>query len=382
MKRCLFFMPGPVPPDVDPKLSRFAAVTKYFNGDVIQTSWKRTPEFEAELKNSIQGFNFHLIKSSNEFWLVRSVKQIFLFLVKAITLTFENGRYDLVICYGLTKTAFCAYLIKLLTGAKMIIEVPCNPSKAFIAEDRNPSLNTKIQYRISQLLAAFLFRNVDGIRLLYPEQLDGFFVNPKIPRRVFHEYLPVSCLERSRTDDDFIMLLGYPWHRKGVDILIKAFKQIEPISATTKLKIMGYMTDAEIEEVERCFRKGDDRIELVKPMKWVQAMEYMSRCKFLVLASRSEAMGRVWLEAMSMGKPVICSAVDGVVHYVKHEQNGLLFKSEDVDDLAHCMQRLLTDSHLYEQLSNNGFSYAHEELNEFEYVEEYNKLADEVLEKG
>lgn len=379
MKRCLFYLPGPVAPSSEAELNRIAAVSRYFTGDVIQTTWNNTPELHRALEHSIPGFRFHMIGDSKEFWLIRSLRQLLFFVRTGLALSRRHGKYDLVICYGLTKTAAAAYVIKLATGAKMIVDVPCNPSRAFVAEQRNPSLGVKIQYWLSQLSAKFLFRSADGIRLLYPEQLDGFFVNPRLPKRAFHEYVPVGCLRRSYADENYVMLLGFPWYRKGFDVLIKAFKQIEDAHPSLRLKIVGFMTDAEREEVERDYRQGDERIEFVKPMPWRQAMEYMAKCKFLVLASRSEAMGRVWLEAMALGKPVICSAVDGVVHYVKHEQNGLLFKSEDVSELAACMERLLSDEVLYERLANEGYRYAHEELNEYHYAEEYNRLACDVL---
>ena len=58
----------------------------------------------------------------------------------------------------------------------------------------------------------------------------------------------------------------------------------------------------------------------------------MARCRVFVLPSRTEAMGRVLIEAMAMGKTCIASAVDGIPHYVRDEDTGLLFRSGDAAD--------------------------------------------------
>ncbi len=379
MARCLFFLPGPVPPDKERQLSRFAALSKYVSGDVIQTSWDTSEELRQQLKENIPGFNFHFIQYSGLGWVLRFFWHLVYYIYKGLQLSRKHGKYDVVACYGLTKTAIAAYTIKVLTGAKMIIEVPCNPAQTFIAEEQNPSRSTILRHKISQQLVRYLFRRVDGIRLLYPQQLDGYEVPPRVKTRIFHEYLPISQLDRSEHDQNFLLMVGFPWYLKGVDVLIHAFKKIAPEFPDLRLKILGYMTDQEKHEVDVNYRKGDPKIEFLTPAPWLEAMAIVGECKALVLASRSEAMGRVWLEAMALGKPVICSAVDGIPHYVKHRENGLLFESEDVDGLAGCITEILTNNELRHRLVESGYKYAHEVLNEENYVDEYHALIEEVL---
>lgn len=53
-----------------------------------------------------------------------------------------------------------------------------------------------------------------------------------------------------------------------------------------------------------------------------------------ILPSRHEGFGIALIEAMASGIPVIASNADGPGEIIRHGENGLLFKSEDISDLA------------------------------------------------
>ncbi len=84
----------------------------------------------------------------------------------------------------------------------------------------------------------------------------------------------------------------------------------------------------------------------------------MRRCSIFVLASRSEAMGRVLLEAMGAKKPIIASRTSGIPHYVRDGRNGLLFESENSADLTEKIVRLVQDPLLQRRLGESGFRNA------------------------
>lgn len=60
------------------------------------------------------------------------------------------------------------------------------------------------------------------------------------------------------------------------------------------------------------------------------------------------------LEAMSLEKPVIASAIDGVEEIIKEGSNGLLFKNKDSDGLADKICSLLADDSLRLQLAKKA----------------------------
>ena len=63
---------------------------------------------------------------------------------------------------------------------------------------------------------------------------------------------------------------------------------------------------------------------------------------------------------------------------IKHGRNGLLFESENVDDLAEKMRTLLADENYANQLAENGYQFVHAELSEERYVENFSKMIEAV----
>ena len=73
-----------------------------------------------------------------------------------------------------------------------------------------------------------------------------------------------------------------------------------------------------------------------------------------VLPSFWEGLSNALLEAMAAGKPVIASAVGGSPEIVSHEENGLLFPSDDDQALADAIKRLADDRTLSASLGAEG----------------------------
>ena len=105
----------------------------------------------------------------------------------------------------------------------------------------------------------------------------------------------------------------------------------------------------------------------------------MTACSLYVLASRTEAMGRVLLEAMASEKPIIASNVDGVPTVIRDGYNGLLFVSESVDDLADKMRTVLSDKQRATTLARNGLEYVMSNLSEACYLNKYQEMVRQTL---
>jgi glycosyltransferase involved in cell wall biosynthesis len=78
------------------------------------------------------------------------------------------------------------------------------------------------------------------------------------------------------------------------------------------------------------------------------------RAAVVVCPSRSEGFGIVCAEAMAHGKPVVASAVGGLVNLVEHERTGLLVPPRDPRALRAALDRLLADSSLRLRLGRAG----------------------------
>jgi glycosyltransferase involved in cell wall biosynthesis len=79
--------------------------------------------------------------------------------------------------------------------------------------------------------------------------------------------------------------------------------------------------------------------------------ELLRGADVFAMPSRAEGLPLSLLEAGSARVPIIASAVGGIPELVRHEVNGLLIPSDDLDALESGLRRLLTDAELREQLS-------------------------------
>ncbi|WP_054178026.1 glycosyltransferase [Trabulsiella odontotermitis] len=82
--------------------------------------------------------------------------------------------------------------------------------------------------------------------------------------------------------------------------------------------------------------------------------DYLAAFDAFVLASSSEGLPRVVLEAMLLGIPVVGSDVTGTQELVQHEQTGLLFPWSDVKMLENHLTRIWQDASLRQRLAQNG----------------------------
>jgi glycosyltransferase involved in cell wall biosynthesis len=81
---------------------------------------------------------------------------------------------------------------------------------------------------------------------------------------------------------------------------------------------------------------------------WVAAMD------IFVLPSRSEALSNSLMEAMASGCCVLASRVGGNPELVEHENAGLLFNPDNVEDLAAQLERVITGEGLRRRLAANA----------------------------
>ena len=82
--------------------------------------------------------------------------------------------------------------------------------------------------------------------------------------------------------------------------------------------------------------------------------EIMQVLDVFVLPSLNEGMGRVLVEAMAAGKPVVASGVGGILDLVKEGQNGFLAGPGDEKGLAIAIKKLLEDKEMREVMGKRG----------------------------
>ena len=145
-------------------------------------------------------------------------------------------------------------------------------------------------------------------------------------------------------------------HVKGHRYLIEAASKIMNIRPDTTFVFLG---DGELSDELKNIASKLGIEENVKFPGWrPDVAEVMSIFDVFVLPSLNEGMGRVLVEAMALGKPIVASDVGGISDLVIHDRNGYLVPVGDVETLAARIKELLDDFGKREKMGNMGRRYA------------------------
>jgi len=158
----------------------------------------------------------------------------------------------------------------------------------------------------------------------------------------------------------YLLFFGYIREYKGLDILLNALSKLDN---NIHLIIAGSCSN---------FSKYDDLIEQFKLDNRVHKfIKYIDLKDFGKYFYASDAVifpykniyqsGAVQM-AMAFKKPIIVSSVGGLIETIKDNDNGLIFKNEDVDDLIEKINILYKNNELRNTIANNGYNYAKNEL--------------------
>jgi glycosyltransferase involved in cell wall biosynthesis len=111
-------------------------------------------------------------------------------------------------------------------------------------------------------------------------------------------------------------------------------------------------------ENEQELRRQADNLAITNKvifLGWRPDVEEIIPCFDLVaLPSLNEGMGRVLVEAMAAGMPIVASQVGGIPDLVKHDKNGLLVPPRDAAALELTISNLFDDENKRKRMGDVG----------------------------
>jgi glycosyltransferase involved in cell wall biosynthesis len=286
----------------------------------------------------------------------------------------RSGLTPVVVSYDPLRSGLVARAVKALSGARFICEVNGAYGSLHNYADLAPAIAEGHRARTLRL-ARRVLAGADGIRLLYRDQLEGWTVPPPTAAvRSFFDPVPLGRFG-DRGEQPYVLFVGHPFRRKGVDVLVRAFARVRDRHPTWRLVLIGHELDASV----RALGLDLTRIDVLKPVSNAELAPWISRCGVFALPSRSEAMGRVLLESAAAAKPRLASAVDGVPAVVTDGVDGLLVPPDDEAALAGALDRLLGSSALRRSLGEAARRRALTEYSGEAWLWHFADLANAVL---
>ena len=155
-----------------------------------------------------------------------------------------------------------------------------------------------------------------------------------------------------------LLLVGGLSPAKRQDQAIRAVALLRKDGIPASLMIAG----AGYKEYELYLRDLIEELGLGDSVAMMGHVEDPSSCyaraSVALMCSPNEAFGRVTVEAMTAGLPVVAARSGGTVDLVQNGYNGLLYEPDDVDDLAEKIRALYLNPCLRRTLGANARSWS------------------------
>lgn len=153
-----------------------------------------------------------------------------------------------------------------------------------------------------------------------------------------------------------VTFVGRFVHRKGIDVLLRAWGRVVSGRPDAHLILIGFGDEeAGLRDLARNI-KIEESVTFLGEI--TNVIDYLQASDLFVIPSRKEGNPNTLLEASACGLPVVATSIGGIVEVVKDGQSGVLVPSDDEEALAGKILLLLGDEEYRMKLAENARSEA------------------------
>jgi len=222
------------------------------------------------------------------------------------------------------------------------------PISALMLRRRRQKLVGKVA--VSKTAMDFARKYVPGCYDIIPNGIDlGHFSSSALPIEEF-------CDGKIN-----ILFVGRLEKRKGLDYLLKAYRQVKKEFPESRLIIVGPGTRFRRKYEKWVSRSGLTDVAFIGHVSHDELPRYYKTADiFCAPATGQESFGIVLLEAMAVGKPIVATNIEGYASVLTNGQEGLLVPPKNDRGLAQALLRLMSDDSLRQQMGDRGLVTAQE----------------------
>ncbi len=233
----------------------------------------------------------------------------------------------------------------------------------------------KFSTKIVSLTARKIFINSQFVKSKFEQYISGHkfqIVNIDVPTPA------ISFDEKVSTEKGTInlYLIGQIQPGKGQIIAIKAHQILQGNGLKSKLFIIGSISNKEYFEFISAYIFEQSVKEVYISPFTTNPFENIAKNSIGLMCSEFEAFGRVTIEFMKVGIPVIGCNAGETKNIIKHEWNGLLFEKNDEFDLTKKILHLHENQFLKNRIVSNARQYADERFNSKNFLTQIIRVLD------
>lgn len=174
--------------------------------------------------------------------------------------------------------------------------------------------------------------------------------------------------------EKFFLYAGGGKLKKGILDAIRVFNKFSSFHPDYKLLITGN----NVQDIVSDYLENNSRIELLGYRSDLE--DLMRRATAYLMCSHNEALGRVTLEAMAAGCPVIGYAAGATKEIIQDGVTGWLYVTDN--DFLACMEEIVNHTEEVVLRINNARKIIKEEFSEEEYSNKVLDLYNNILDNG
>ena len=184
------------------------------------------------------------------------------------------------------------------------------------------------------------------------------------------------------TSDFVFIFLGRIVKDKGINELVKAFKQLAEKHQQIKLLLVGYYDTSTAELLPETISEIEKNKNIIT-LEWQDDVRpFLSMSNVLAFPSYREGFPNTVLQANAMKIPSIVADINGCNEIITDGVNGTIVPVKNVEALQNAMERLILDTNYYQHLVKNCRTSICEKYEQKDIwkllLQEYNQISNNI----
>lgn len=284
-------------------------------------------------------------------WIIGSLLSIFHARIRGISI------FHFHIFYSNILVIFNLFLVKILFG-KIVVTIHDVNS---LSKEEKYSFYYVLMYKLTDLILTHNQFSKEKIIKGCGPMRKKIYIVPH------GNYTPFIQLHRDKSksksylglpdDQKIILFFGMIKEVKGLDVLLRAFREVIDGNSQTILLIAGKVWDNDFSIYQDLIDKNNLASNIILHDHFISHNDvghYYCASDLVVLPYKRIYQSGVLMMALSYGRPVLVSDLEPFKETLSDNENGFFFKSEDINDLAKKLSLLMADGQNLHRVQKNG----------------------------